>query len=107
MKQKSQFRNQKRSDFFFKACIASCHSVLGRTADVRKNIGGGRWEPWAASDLEGPGGPVVSLWEITWVGIELGVSDGWLGIGTGNCEVWKVQVKMSMSQCRTPNHIKP
>lgn len=71
---------------------------------VRENIGGGHWEPRAASDLEGP---VVLLWGIPWVGVELGVPEGWPGIETGNCEVWKLQVKTSMSQCRTPSHVKP
>ena len=44
--------------------------------DVRKNIGRGLWGPWAESDLQDPGGPGVVGWEMTWEGIELGVSGG-------------------------------
>ena len=102
VKPKSRFYNWERSDFFFKAYIhlAFCNNILGRIVDVRKNIGRSLWGPWAESDLQDPGGPGVVGWEMTWEGIELGVSGGWLGIGTGNREVWKLQVKMNMSGCR-------
>ena len=44
--------------------------------EMSKNLGRELWEPWAESGLQGPGGAVVSQWEITWVGIEPGVLDG-------------------------------
>lgn len=54
---------------------------------MRKNIGGGLWKPWAENDLQSPAGPVGLLWEVMWVGTELGVSEGCLGVRTGNRDV--------------------
>lgn len=69
VKKKSQFYNWKRSEFFFKACI----HLPFLSQCFRKNCGSEEelkspWEPWAESGLQGLGGPVVSLWEITWLG---------------------------------------
>lgn len=103
VKQKSQFYRWKIMWLVLQSLRSSCllSGISGRTVDMRKNIGGGFWKPWAENDLQSPGGPVGLLWEVMWVRTEWGVSEGRCGVRTGNRDVWKPQVKMSMSQWGT------